>query len=182
MHHADKTLSGRRWVSRAWITCRLEYKNWREPIFADHHYTQLFFVDEATALAAGHRPCALCRLQEYRRFQQSWQSALRLDVAPLAPEMDGVLHQQRLTNDRRKRLHMLPKDPLPVGTMVLLYDGPALRTEDGLRRWSFSGYDPLPLQFAGSRILGVLTPPAIVAVLRQGYRPHFHPTARALPR
>ena len=128
------------------------------------------------------RPCALCRRQDYRRFQQKWKSAHRLDMAPLAREMDAVLHQQRLTNDRCKRLHMLPNGSLPVGTMVLLDDGPALRTDDGLRHWSFSGYDPLPLQVAGSRILGVLTPPAIVAVLRQGYRPHFHPTARALRR
>jgi hypothetical protein len=174
LHRADKTLSGRRWVSRAWIACVLYYKDRHETIMADGHYTQLFFLDEATALAAGHRPCALCRRADFRRFAAAWGQHYGLSEPPRATVMDAVLHAERIEG-REKRTFLASVHELPAGAMVLINGTPHLLQPDGLLAWSSAGYtatDPAP---AGA--VPVLTPPSIVGLLHAGYAPVLHPSA-----
>ena len=179
LHRGDRTLSGRRWVSRAWICCVLEFKGRHRAVWGDS-YTELFFLDEPTALAAGHRPCFECRRRDALAFAASWAAAQQQVAPPRAAEMDRVLHAERLDGrGRGKRRHFLPIDTLPDGTMLTIPGEPesvfALR-HGHLRAWSADGYgDPrsLPRGIA----VDVLTPPSILAVLAQGYRPHWHPSA-----
>lgn len=175
IHDAKRTLSGRRWTSRAWITCVLEWKGRREVIMADRRYTQLFFLDEATALAAGHRPCALCRRADYTRFMAHWAAAHDLARPPLAPAVDHVLHGERLTETGGKRTHRARLTDLPDGCFVVTREGPALKLAGRLLAWTPAGYSGV-LGHA-SATADVLTPPGLVAVLKAGYRPLLHPSS-----
>ena len=177
LHRADRTLTGRRWVSKAWIACVLEYKGRRETTMAPGHYTQLFFLDEATALAAGHRPCALCRRDDYERFRHAWQQAEGLDRAPSAPWMDARLHADRLEAPRGgKRTYTASVAELAPGVMLDLEGRPYLLLDDCLHPWSAQGYgEPRP---AGGGKVAILTPASIVATLRYGYTPGIHASCR----
>ncbi len=178
MHRADKTLTGRRWVSRAWIACVLAYKDRHEVIMADRHYTQLFFMDEATALAAGHRPCALCRRADFNRFSLLFAEAQGHPVRLKVAAMDHILHAERVSADRGKRLHVMQLADCPDGVMILANSTPQLWWARRLHAWSCSGYAPAEKPSVG--IVDVLTPPAIVAVLRLGYRPLLHPSLQTV--
>jgi hypothetical protein len=173
--HTDaKTLAKRRWASRQWICCVLDFKERHRNVWG-RFYTELFFLDEATALAAGHRPCFECRRKEALAFAEKWQNANALRVRPRAGEMDDVLHRERL-HGRAKRLHRRPIEGLPDGAFVALEEGAfAVRGEE-LLRWTPDGYDGRKQRPRGLAV-DVLTPPAIVAVLAAGYRPHWHPSA-----
>jgi hypothetical protein len=176
--HTDaKTLTTRRWASRQWICCVLEFKGRQRDVWG-RYYTELFFLDEPTALAAGHRPCFECRRSDAESFAEAWRKAKRLSVRPYADEMDLVLHGERL-DGRAKRLHRRDIDALPDAALVLLDGTPYAVRGDALLRWTPKGYDarkPRPR----SVTVDVLTPPAILAVLTHGYRPHWHPSADAL--
>jgi hypothetical protein len=173
-HRDDRTLGKRRWASRQWICCVLDFKGRQRDVWG-RYYTELFFLDEPTALAAGHRPCFECRRDEATAFAEHWRRAARLTRPPRAPAMDAVLHVQRLAG-AAKRLHRRPVNTLPDGTFVAR-GGDAFAVRKGqLLRWSAGGY--------GERIarprrgnVDVLTPPAIVAVLASGYRPRWHASA-----
>src|SRR5712671_3939422 len=117
-----KTLLKKRWSSPAWLTCLCEFRGWRREVMGGRSWTELFFLDEATALAAGHRPCFFCRRQEANAFRAAWAQG-NGGAAPLAAGMDEVLHRERLSG-RNKRLHPLPGPlaSLPDGTMVALGD------------------------------------------------------------
>jgi hypothetical protein len=142
-------------------------------------YTELFFLDEVTALAAGHRPCFECRRADAKRFAARWAQAKGI-AAPHAPDMDMTLQSERL-DGRVKRTHDLPSDDLPDATALMLPDRPgmafALRGSS-LLRWSAEGYVEKIARARG--IAKVLTPPSIIGVLRAGYAPLWHPTAEAL--
>ena len=176
--HTDaKTLTARRWASRQWICCVLEFKGRRRDVWG-RYYTELFFLDEPTALAAGHRPCFECRRQDAESFAETWRKAKRLSARPYADEMDLVLHGERL-DGRAKRLHRRDIDALPDAAFVLLDGTPYAVRGDSLLPWTPKGYDvrkPRPR----SVTVDVLTPPAILAVLSHGYRPDWHPSADAL--
>jgi hypothetical protein len=177
IHTGDRTLTARRWASRQWICCRLEFKGRQRKVWGDG-YTELFFLDEVTALAAGHRPCFECRRKDAEAFAEKWRQAFGLDVRPRAPAMDERLHAERL--DRRaKRVHRQNFDNLPDGAMVALGEGTFAVRGDALLRWTPSGYDTRQRRRHGA-VADVLTPPAIVAVLTAGYRPHWHPSADKL--
>ncbi len=173
--HADaKTLTARRWASRQWICCVLDFKGRHRDVWG-RFYTELFFLDEVTALAAGHRPCFECRRHEALGFAARWQEAYRLRVPPKAGAMDEQLHRERL-NGRAKRLHRREIDVLPDGAFVAMEEGAFAVRGDALIHWTPHGYDarrPRPRRIA----VDVLTPPAILAVLSAGYRPHWHPSA-----
>ena len=176
-HRDDRTLGRRRWVSRAWICCRLEFKARQREVWG-RGYTELFFLDEPTALAAGHRPCFECRRRDALAFAAAIAVGSGLASAPRAAEIDAVLHRERLEG-RLKRTHQLAADELPDGAFVALASEPgrffAVRGP-ALLHWMPSGYvarRPRPFSVAGE----VLTPPAIVAALRAGYRPRWHPSA-----
>jgi hypothetical protein len=152
----------------------LDFKGRHRDVWG-RYYTELFFLDEATALAAGHRPCFECRRKDAQAFAEFWRIANKLSAAPRAPKMDAVLHAQRL-DGRAKRLHRRPIDGLPDGAFVAL-DGAAFAVRgETLLRWAPEGYDarrPRPRRMT----VDVLTPPAILAVLAAGYRPRWHPSA-----
>jgi hypothetical protein len=165
----------RPWQVRRWITCVLEYKGWVAPVWQPRRWTPLFFWDEAVALAAGHRPCALCRHGDYVRWLDAWDAAF--GDRPLADPMDRVLHQARV-EERRQRRHTRPWPGLPRGTFVALGDTgvPAAVLDDRLVPWSGEGYGPAHDRPVRGRAT-VLTPAPTVEVLAHGYRPVLHPTA-----
>jgi hypothetical protein len=165
---------GRPWQVRRWITCVLEYKGWVAPMWAPGRWTALFFWDEAVALAAGHRPCALCRRPDYNRWRDAWAAAF--GDRPGADAMDLRLHADRL-DGRQQRRHRRPWSDLPTGTYVLLDDvgQPALVLDDRLVPWSPAGHgDPVPRLTGG--IATVLTPRTTVDLLTHGYTPALHPS------
>jgi hypothetical protein len=174
IHRDDRTLTRWRWTSRAWICCRLAFKGRHREVWGKG-YTELFFLDEPTALAAGHRPCFECRRADALAFAAAWGRAQGLEAAPRAGDMDAVLHGQRL-DGRGKRRHRVALDGLPDGAMIAEQDQPLAVRGDALLPWGAAGYGPPRLR---PRSVGVdlLTPPAIVAVLAAGYRPHWHPSA-----
>ena len=171
-------LARRRWRLKAWITCRLSYKGWWRPVMQPRVWTELFFLDEATALAAGHRPCALCRRHDYNRYRFAWAAATAAPVPPRAVEMDARLHQERTRRDRSKVTFRANLDDLPNGCMVAFGDDdrrPALIRDGRLHYWSSGGYSAGPE--TTSTTVDVLTPRATVAVLAAGYRPMMHDSA-----
>ena len=180
IHRAPYDIA-RPWQVRRWITCVLEFKGWVAPMWAPGRWTALFFWDEAVALAAGHRPCALCRRRDYNRWRDAWQAAF--GERPGADAMDLRLHADRL-DGRRQRHHTRPWPEIPDGTFVAL-DGDgsadtgvtaAVVVGDRLLPWSAAGYGPpRPRPTAGDST--VLTPRATVDVIAHGYTPALHPAA-----
>ena len=172
-HRNDRTLGKRRWASRQWICCVLRFKGRQRAVWRDG-YTELFFLDEVTALAAGHRPCFECRRADAKAFAEKWSQAKRRDV-PYAPEMDLVLQSERL-DGRQKRRHEMEIDDLPNGAFVAMNNAAFAVQGSHLLRWSENGYTDKIARPRG--IASVLTPPSIVAVLSAGYQPQWHSSAR----
>jgi len=174
IHGDDRKLGARRWASRQWICCVLAFNNRRREVWG-HSYTELFFLDEVTAFAAGHRPCFECRRNDAGRFAAAWQEAHDLPARPRAADMDRVLHAERL-DGRAKRRHRRAIDALPDGVMIAQgHDAFAVRG-GALLRWTSNGYDGRRLRPRGIT-LEVLTPPAILGALSAGYAPRWHPSA-----
>jgi hypothetical protein len=173
--HSDAaTLTARRWASPQWICCVLQFKGRHREVWG-RFYTELFFLDEPTALAAGHRPCFECRRKDALVFAETWQQVKGLGVRPHADEMDDVLHRERLQG-RAKRLHRRSIEDMPDGAFVALQEGAFAVRGDTLLRWTPDGYHGAQRRPRGHAV-DVLTPPAILAVLSAGYRPHWHPSA-----
>jgi hypothetical protein len=176
-HTPARTLTARRWASRQWICCVLAFKGRHRDVWG-RFYTELFFLDEPTALAAGHRPCFECRRQEAESFADYWRIAHRDRRRPRAAEMDRVLHRERL-HGRAKRRHRRGIDGLPDGAVVTL-DGAAFAVRgDTLLRWTPEGYRARVRRPRGTMV-DVLTPPATLKVLAAGYQPRWHPSATRL--
>lgn len=173
IHTSDKRLTRRRWSSRQWICCVLRFKDRQRSVWGTS-YTELFFLDEVTALGAGHRPCFECRRSDANEFAARWRKAFELHATPRAAEMDQVLHGERL-NGRAKQLHQRKIDDLPDGTFITLDGSAWVVRGDSLLRWTPAGYDSRKPRLPGL-VVDVLTPPAIMAVLAAGYRPAWHPT------
>ena len=151
-----------------WITCALEFRGRYHEQWLPHHYTFLFFYDEAVSFAAGHRPCAECRHGSYEAYRAAWADALG-GAPPTAQIINRQLHRERLLpGTHRRRLHRLPWRGLPDGTFVRVGDAPAVVIQDQLRVWTRAGY-------GGRRTrptrgdAEVITPPSSVEVLRAGY-------------
>ena len=174
----------RRYNGKRWIACRLEFRGWhRSPLMQPGRFTELFFLDEVTALAAGHRPCALCRREDYTRFAKIW-GELHPGQAG-ADAIDAQLHAERLDPVTRAPLHhSAPFAELPDGAFVLREGGPWLVLGGGLLRWTPAGYAEQVPQPAG-RPAVVITPRSVVEVLRAGWQPlvpFLHPSARVSTR
>lgn len=171
-----KTLLRKRWSNQAWIVCTCSYKNRRRDVMATRSWTELFFLDEAVALAAGHRPCFACRRESADAFRAAWNSAKGTrDVR--APEIDQTLHRERLQNGR-KRIHPLKMrlDELPEGAVVARGDD-AYTIARGLAfRWTVGTYEP-PRKL--EKVDGLLTPPSTLQAMSAGYLPTLHPSAEA---
>ena len=178
---ATKTLLRKRWTSRAWIICACQFRDRRrEPMGrngpgGEAGWTELFFLDEVTALAAGHRPCFFCRRDRAADFMARFGQAFGI-AEPRAPMADRRLHEERIAVHGRPAVTLLELEGLPDGTMIA--DGGqayALRGGEALG-WSFAGYAK-PIGFGGlaARPLRLLTPLTTIAVLRQGYAPVWGP-------
>ncbi len=179
LHDADGRIRRAFGVKR-WIACRLRFKDWhRSPLMQPGRFTELFFLDEATAFAAGHRPCALCRHDDYQAFVGRWRELHPRDRG--ADAIDARLHAERLAHGTRSQRHHLAQiADLPDGAFVLREDGPWLVLGDRLLRWTPAGYAERVRRPAGGRI-EVITPPSIVATLRVDRSPSvpfLHPSAR----
>lgn len=171
----------RSFVGKHWIICQLAFKGRHLPIMAPGCYTQLFFLDEATALAAGHRPCAQCMHARFDQFRRMWavaNPALSDHAAPLVGTLDEVLHRERLTPTRQKVVDRASLVELPPGSMIVLDDSPQpyLVLEQSLRPWSAAGYGPA-LPRPADVSVGVLTPRSVVRTLALGYPVMLHPSA-----
>lgn len=177
LHGANRTLRRRRWVSKQWICCRLEFKGRHRQVMAPNRYTELFFLDEATALAAGHRPCFECRRQDFLWFASLWGTAMGKSGRATVGEMDGVLHAERVGPSGEKLIYRAAIDGLPSGAFVRLETVPHLVLSSWLLPWSPQGYgEPIRRPDAGD--VEVLTPRSTVAVLAAGYCPTvLHETA-----
>jgi len=170
--HNDRREIRRRWTTRAWITCLLEFRGRHRDIMPPGRWTALFFLDEATGLAAGHRPCGECRNADYRRFKQAWCAGNGGDVTEPVGLIDVRLQAERIA--RPRPTWMAPLAGLPDGTMWL--EGSAVWVVSGSRiaRWTPSGYRDA--QARPAKHVPVLTPPTLVAALKAGYRPLLHPS------
>jgi len=171
--HDESGRIRRRFNGKRWIACRLEFRGWqRGALMQPGRFTELFFLDEATALAAGHRPCALCRREDYNRFAAFWRELH--DGETGADAIDARLHRERLAPHVRA-----PFDELPDGAFVVHDHAAKLVLGDVLLRWSPSGYGAPVARPAGSHAV-VITPPSLVALLRVGRQPSvpfLHPSA-----
>jgi hypothetical protein len=162
-----RALRTRRWASKQWICCVLDFRGRHREVWRTG-YTELFFLDEITALAAGHRPCCECRRVAARAFQAAAGGGFSL------AEIDAHLHAQRL-DGRAKRLHRTRAEALSDGAMIAL-EGQAFAICGGaMRPWSLQGYGPPRRRPTGE--VDALTPPLTLAALREGYAPLWHPTA-----
>jgi hypothetical protein len=175
--HDDEGRIRRCYAGKRWIACRLEFRGWRRKrLLQPGRFTELFFLDEATAFAAGHRPCALCRRQDYLHFLDLWQSIHSVRAG--ADEVDGRLHGERLTPGRRQRHHEAPAANLPDGSFVLDAGAPWLVAGSTLLRWTPAGYVEARSRRGGTA--RVITPPSLVEILRRGWSgsvPLLHPSA-----
>jgi hypothetical protein len=170
---ATRTLLRRRWSSHAWLTCVCEFRGRRRMVMGGRSWTELFFLDEATAFAAGHRPCFYCRRDDANAFRAAWEEGSGVSGV-LARDVDTVLHRERLEGGR-KRLHALPiqLEKLPDGAMVQAGEDSFLVTRGHALKWSSAGYvkaGRLPPDAM------LLTPPSTVRALAAGYRPVLHPS------
>jgi hypothetical protein len=166
---ATRTLLKRRWTTRAWIICVCDFKDVRREVMARRSWTELFFLDEATALAAGHRPCFYCQRHRAKAFQAAWADGNKTSIQP-APAMDAVLHKERLDAKGGKRRHAIEgqiKD-LPNGTMIASGKDAYAVKEGVMYLWSWQGYTPSDPPTGDATLL---TPPSTVQALRAGYDP-----------
>ena len=184
-HLPDQVLGARRWASKQWIACVLEFKGrHRAAMMQPNRYTELFFLDEVTALAAGHRPCAECRRADFLRFRAAWvagnpghgfESRVRIG------EIDRVLHAERVERGGRKQTWSSPLTDLPDGVLLVREgapDAPLLRWRAAFRPWSSAGYGA-PVTMPDRETVAVLTPASTVRAIRAGYVPTVHSSADA---
>ncbi|HEX6870905.1 MAG TPA: hypothetical protein VF163_07390 [Micromonosporaceae bacterium] len=177
LHQPDRRLGVARWRSKLWICCVLEWKGIRRDPMPPGRWTALFFLDEATALAAGHRPCAYCRRRDFLAYAEAWRRAHGLTQRPWAAQMDAQLHRERVqSHSRRQVTRPMRVADLPDGVMIEHRGGPALLVRGRALPWSFEGYGAA-VRLAPSTMAPVLTPPASIGALREGFVPLLHPSA-----
>ena len=180
LHDADKTLRPARWKHKHWVTCRLSFGGRKREVMALGKYTELFFLDEAVALAAGHRPCGECRHADLKRFLMCWRNAHGGEL-PRSGDIDRILHKARVHSRSREQIrYMAPIDDLPNGSFVRAYDGDTalLVCSGSLLPYSPGGYGK-PRPRPSNIEVEVLTPRPTVETLKAGYVPVLHASAGA---
>jgi hypothetical protein len=160
-----------------WITCALRFRGRYHQQWQPHHFTWLYFHDEAVSFAAGHRPCGECRRDAYVAYRDAWADALAV-APPSARQMNHQLHRQRIVpGTHTRRIRRIPWHELPEGAFVRVAEGPAVVVDDHLSLWTPTGYrTQLPRPHIGEA--DVITPPASLAVLRAGYPVQLDDAAR----
>ena len=177
LHGVDRRLGVARWRSKHWICCVLSWKGVRRDPMPPGGWTALFFLDEATALAAGHRPCAYCRRADFLSFAEGWRRVHRLVERPRAAFIDAQLHTERVDSRTRRQLTRQELvGGLPDGVMVRYRGTTGLLLDEVVLPWSFGGYRG-PIEVPATAVVELLTPPATVATIAGGYRPLLHPSA-----
>ncbi|MCB8977227.1 MAG: hypothetical protein H6657_07365 [Ardenticatenaceae bacterium] len=180
LHNAQQKIV-KPFAYKTWIICLLNFKGRQRALMQPGKYTELFFLDEATALAAGHRPCFECRRAAAIAFRDAWLAGnpqLGFGESVSAPQMDAVLHAERLTEahrmkDRKKRTYTVVLPTLPNGTFILWQERPYLVWQDALLPWTPAEYEA-PVSQPRDGVVAVLTPPSTVAALAHGYVPQLH--------
>ena len=178
--HNDQREVVRSWRTTAWLTCDPHFKHVdRKPLFQPHRYSELFFLDEATAFAAGHRPCSYCQRVRLEQFKRAWESAFpQAGALVSAPVIDDMLHRHRIGKSSTKVTFASTIGALPDGTFIEA-DGRPYLLHDGRRLpWSFAGYGAAEPAKDDSQVT-VLTPRCIVEVFKVGFAPHVHESANA---
>ena len=169
LHTADKVMGPALWKHRAWICCTLTWQGRRRDVMTGRKWTELFFLDEAVAMAAGHRPCAYCRRADYNAFSNTWGDNMK------APQMDAILHAARaISGARNLQTHTANAASLPAGTFIK-GDTATLLTHDAALPYSPTGYGAPMVRPTGT--VTVLTSLPMINVLRAGYVPQLHPSA-----
>ena len=171
LHNADREIV-RDYAGRRWITCVLHFRDRRREVMFPNRYTELFFLDEAVAFAAGHRPCAECRRDRYDAFRLAWKGGNPQAGLPSAGEMDLKLQPARIKKGK-KVTYEAPLSTLPDGCFVRIKDGAYLVLGDALLLWTPKGYAAREARPTDSAVT-VLTPEPIVGCFRQGYSPIIH--------
>jgi hypothetical protein len=160
---------------KAWITCLLEFKDRKRTVMTADRWTELFFLDEATAFAAGHRPCFECRREDAKRFKSCWIAGNPLHNFSMTisiKEIDEIIHYERIDGHGKKVMHQCSSDHIPEGAFLLINDEPYLFNKGMLHRWTSFGYEnPMPLPDTST--LMILTPPSIINAFRAGYLPQI---------
>ena len=175
IHREGQVLGPSRWSHHAWICCTLNFKGRKRAVMTGRKWTELFFLDEAVALAAGHRPCGYCRRQGYKRFKSAWAEAAGSQQR--AAEMDKALHADRIIQGTRtQKRYNAPIDALPAGTMILRNETEYLLTEHHILPYEIDCYGAAQDRPKGVPV-DVLTPAALTRVLSAGYAPLLHASA-----
>ena len=177
LHDANRQLGRRRWAHDNWIICYTAFRGRHRTVMSPRRYTELFFLDEAVALAAGHRPCYECRRHDYHAWTEAWRIAHRAAQPPRAKEMDRALHLERIDRaTRRQKTWSCHLDDLPDGTFVAWEGAPHLVLGNRFFPWRHSEYTAAIPRPAAE--VTVLTPPTSVRTLAARFRPTLHATAR----
>ncbi len=176
--HDDEGRIRRNWQGKRWLVCVLEFRGRKRNVMTPDRYTELFFLDEATALAAGHRPCAECRRERFNAFRNAWRLEENLQP-PTAAEIDNRLHAERLAPDKKKKVFLANLADLPNGVFIRIADGGEnayLVWNDRLLLWTAGGYSGQKKRPHDAKVV-VLTPKSTVEAIRAGYVPEIHPSA-----
>lgn len=182
--HDGKGNIVRRWAHQQWIHCVLTFKERKRTLMTKGRYTELFFLDEATALAAGHRPCGECQREKYQHFKGLLEQVQGKKLK--SAEIDNLLHNERRIPYKRgkqwKQLVSAELGSLPTGVMIVHAGDPHLKLGDRLLRWTTFGYVDGGVMVSAENPVTLLTPPSITAILRLGYQPMLHPSAQLTQR
>jgi hypothetical protein len=173
IHRADQTLGTSRWSHHAWICCTLDWQGRKRSVMSGRNWTELFFLDEAVALAAGHRPCGYCRRADYTGFVDAWETVS--GTRPSAKDMDRTLHASRVTRKRAKITYRSPLNTLPSGAFIEICEQVYLWHNQRLHPYTANGYQA-PIVANIETMVTVLTPHPIISVLSAGYAPQLHPS------
>ena len=177
IHNSDREIT-RRFKSRRWITCVLEFRGRHRIVMSGRRYTELFFLDEAVAFAAGHRPCAECRRERFNAFKEAWRSSKGQTRTPFADEMDLELHRARISSRGGEKVtYEAGIGSLPDGCFVWLNGRAYLIENSALLLWTPEGYSQREV-IRHDLVATVLTPKPVVECFRKGYKPAIHGSAR----
>ena len=178
IHNSDREIM-RRFKSRRWITCVLQFRGRRRIVMSERRYTELFFLDEAVAFSAGHRPCAECRRERFNAFKEAWRRSRSQVSLPFADDMDRELHPARIGHRGEKVIYEAELGSLPDGCFVRLEGRAYVIHDGGLSFWTPEGYSRREI-IQQNLLATVLTPKPIVECFRHGYVPQIHESARTL--
>lgn len=178
LHGAARTIR-RQWAHKAWVICLLDFGNIKRNVFSPGNYSELFFLDEATAFAAGHRPCNFCQRDRSRLFKDSWFAEnAKGSTTTSIREVDSVLHAERTASSKDELTYSSKIASLPTGTIFSAANQAYLVNGDRHHPWSFRGYGN-PLRLPAESMVEVLTPPSIVRMYAGGLVPTLHPSSVA---